>query len=88
MIYKYSRKQISQILWKSKRIDFDKFHNLLIATTNQGGATTKVSREGATLKHTAKVRPKKIEKLGCKAPWSLAEKIDELVEAINNLEKT
>jgi hypothetical protein len=29
-------------------------HNLI---TGRGGATTKVSREGATLKHTAKVRP-------------------------------
>lgn len=29
-------------------------------SSDQGGATTKVSREGATLKHTAKVRPKYI----------------------------
>ena len=28
------------------------------ATTDNGGATTKLSREGASLKHTAKVRPK------------------------------
>jgi len=27
------------------------------ATTDNGGATTKLSREGASLKHTAKVRP-------------------------------
>ena len=27
-------------------------------STDRGGATTKVSREGATLKHTADVRPK------------------------------
>jgi len=33
--------------------------NILVKhlSTDRGGATTKVSREGATLKHTAKVRP-------------------------------
>ena len=33
--------------------------NILVKhlSTDKGGATTKVSREGATLKHTAKVRP-------------------------------
>jgi transcription elongation factor Elf1 len=62
---RYNGKRTCPICGHDPEYQVEYVNNLLTLLTDRGGATTKVSREGATLKHTAKVRPKDYTHFTC-----------------------